>query len=183
FLPDSQHLASALSNKAVNIWDTITGHCEAMLEGHSFPVNSVAFSPDSQHLASANSWTTKIWDARTGGCQATLELDMNEEDEYVFQFDKTGARLHMNIGTFDLSLLSSSPPAALRASSLRHHLRQCQGYGISVDRLWITYEAQNLLWLPPEYHPVALAIVASTVVLGCKSGLVLLFRFSETATR
>ncbi|KNB17874.1 hypothetical protein FOXG_15594 [Fusarium oxysporum f. sp. lycopersici 4287] len=144
------------------------------------PSRELAFSPDGQRLASAtHDGFIKIWDARMGGCQATLELDKNEEDEYIFHFEKTGARLRTNIGTFDLSLLPSSPPAALPASSPRHHLLQCQGYGISSDRSWITYEGRNLLWLPPEYRPVTLAIMASTVVLGCKSGLVLLFRFSE----
>ncbi|KAL6409851.1 hypothetical protein AUP68_06252 [Ilyonectria robusta] len=34
---------------------------------------SVAFSPDSQHLASASDHTVKLWDTTTGHCQATLE--------------------------------------------------------------------------------------------------------------
>jgi WD40 repeat protein len=44
------------------------------LEGHSDFVTSVAFSHDSQLLASA-SWdkTVKIWDATTGSCKQTLE--------------------------------------------------------------------------------------------------------------
>uniref|UniRef100_A0A0D2XRW5 Uncharacterized protein n=1 Tax=Fusarium oxysporum (strain Fo5176) TaxID=660025 RepID=A0A0D2XRW5_FUSOF len=63
---------------------------------HANRVVSVAFSPDGQRLASAtHDGFIKIWDARMGGCQATLELDKNEEDEYIFHFEKTGARLRI----------------------------------------------------------------------------------------
>ncbi|KAH6974017.1 hypothetical protein EDB80DRAFT_527150, partial [Ilyonectria destructans] len=71
-----------------------------------------------------------------------------------------------------------SPPATLSASGPLHHPRQRQGYGISDDGVWITYQGRNLLWLPSEYRPVTSAIAASTVALGCISGRVLLFRFS-----
>ncbi|KAH7194034.1 NACHT domain-containing protein [Fusarium oxysporum] len=148
------------------------GACMAMLEGHSNWVHSVAFSPDGQRLATV-SWdkAVKIWDATTGRCQATLH---------------TGAHLLTDAGIFDLSMplspLSSSPspslPATLSASGPLYQARQRQGYGISTDGVWITYQGRNLLWLPSEYRPVTSAIAASTVALGCRSGRVLLFRFS-----
>ncbi|KAH7176233.1 hypothetical protein EDB81DRAFT_633571, partial [Dactylonectria macrodidyma] len=109
-----------------------------------------------------------IWDATTGHCQATLN---------------TGACLLTDAGTFDLSMLSPSPPAALPASGLLHHPRQRQGYGISADGVWITYQGRNLLWLPSEYRPETSAIRGSIVALGCNSGRVLLFRFSGDAPR
>ena len=50
------------------------GACLQTLEGHSYWVKSVAFSPDSARLASASSdKTAKIWDARSGKCLQTLE--------------------------------------------------------------------------------------------------------------
>jgi WD40 repeat protein len=48
--------------------------CLQTLEGHSEPVNSVTFSPDSSRLASASyDSTVKIWHASSGTCLQTLE--------------------------------------------------------------------------------------------------------------
>ncbi|KAI6777560.1 WD40 repeat-like protein, partial [Emericellopsis cladophorae] len=56
-------------NSLTNIWpEAIT------LEGHGRCISSVAFSPDSQRLASgSNDKTVKLWDPRTGVCTATLK--------------------------------------------------------------------------------------------------------------
>ncbi|KAH7000704.1 WD40-repeat-containing domain protein, partial [Ilyonectria destructans] len=157
------------------IWDATTGHCQATLKSHSNWVQSVAFSPDGQHLASASrNRTIKIWDATTGHCQVTLDIGRLV---YTIRFDKTGARLLTNAGTFDLSIPSPSPPATLSTPGPLYHPCQHQGYGISADCIWITYQGRNLLWLPSEYRPATSAITASTVALGCSSGRVLLFRF------
>ncbi|KAH6985432.1 quinon protein alcohol dehydrogenase-like superfamily [Ilyonectria destructans] len=69
-------------------WDA----CLATLEGHSNIVQSVTFSPDGQHLASAaHDSTVKVWDATTGHCQATFEGHRSVVQSVAFSPD--GQRL------------------------------------------------------------------------------------------
>ncbi len=54
----------------INLWNACTGECLKTLQGHTNYIRSVAFSPDSQILASSGGLdqTIKLWDVRTGNC-------------------------------------------------------------------------------------------------------------------
>ena len=95
FSPDSQWLASGSrddtfkwdpntgkvsrrieghDDNTVRIWDPNTGELLRTLEGHTSWVYSVAFSPDSQLLASgSDDRTIKIWNPNTGDLLHTLK--------------------------------------------------------------------------------------------------------------
>ena len=54
-------------NKTVRIWSAKTGKEVRQCLGHNGGVNSVSWSHDDAHLATASSdWTVRIWDAKTG---------------------------------------------------------------------------------------------------------------------
>jgi WD40 repeat protein len=60
---EQQLLASGSDDCNVQLWDTHTKDCVAVLEGHAGSVDSVAFSPDSRLLASASlDCTVRLWD-------------------------------------------------------------------------------------------------------------------------
>ena len=73
FSPDGQLLAVILWDFTVRLWDPSTGAFRCTLEGHPSFVSAVAFSPDSQLLASASSNKVRLWDLSTGASHCTLE--------------------------------------------------------------------------------------------------------------
>jgi WD40 repeat protein len=71
YSPDGMRVATAFSTKA-RLWDA-DGRAIAVLEGHSFWVRSIAFSPDSTRIVTgAGDNTGRIWDALTGAPAAQL---------------------------------------------------------------------------------------------------------------
>src|SRR5947207_204316 len=56
------------------LWDRATGAAQQTLEGHTFYVRAVAFSPDGGTVTSAShDSTVQLWDAATGATLQTLE--------------------------------------------------------------------------------------------------------------
>ncbi|PSN58849.1 hypothetical protein BS50DRAFT_595118 [Corynespora cassiicola Philippines] len=172
FSPDSQRLASASHDNTVKIWDSASGKCLQTLEGHSYSVRSVAFSPDSQQLASASDdKTVKIWDSTSGKCLQTISVDTFL---HTIAFDADGSSLHTDIGT-----IAINAPMALSSSNMTDisvaEQAQFQGVALSSDEVWITYNSQNIVWLPPEYRPSASAVSGTRIGIGVGTGRIWMF--------
>jgi WD40 repeat protein len=160
FSHDSTRLASASWDRTVKVWDANSGMCLQTLEGHSSTVSSVVFSHDSMRLASAShDGTVKIWDASSGLCLQTLEWNGD------------------SVSSTDLvSILASLHPNKTVTESQRP---DSQGSAISLDDIWVSDNAQNLLWLPTEYRPACLAMSSRCVGIGTGSGKIWLCCFLQ----
>jgi WD40 repeat protein len=153
FSHDSTRLASAFGDSTVKIWDTSSGACLQTLEGHSSYVSSVAFSHDSTRLASASGDSTvKIWDASSGACLQTLEGHSGP------------------VSSADLVSILALPHSDEIVTKSQQSIRQ--KVMISSDNIWISDDAQELLWLPTEYRPASAAVSGKRVGLGTGSGKV-----------
>jgi WD40 repeat protein len=151
FSHDSTRLASASYDNTVKVWDVSSGACLQTLEGHSSEVSSVAFSHDSTRLASASyDNTVKVWDASSGACLRTLEGHSD------------------SVSSADLVSILALPHSDEIVTKPQPSVRQ--EVMISSDNIWISYDAQKLLWLPTEYRPVSSAISGRCVGLGGGSG-------------
>jgi WD40 repeat protein len=148
--PERTHVMATLSDG----WSA----CMQTLEGHSNTVMSVAFSHDSTRPASASDdGTVKIWDASSGACLQTLK----GYSSYVSSAD---------LGSV-LAVLYPDKIAIKPHQSVRHRI------AISVDNIWVSDNAEKLLWLPTEYRPVIAAVSGRCVCLGTGSGKVWICRF------
>jgi len=167
FSHDSARLASASVDRTVKVWDAHSGQCLQTLEGHSDRVRSVAFSHDSARLASASvDSTVKVWDAHSGQCLQTLTIG---KALARISFDITGSYLRTEFGTINISASSSSRiPLAHLESRSPHY----QDLGLSMDGIWITYNAKNLIWLPPGYRPSCSVVLGNTIGVGTGGGRV-----------
>ena len=64
-------LASASFDATVRLWDPATGACTHVLDKHTDPVYSVAFSADGQYLASGSfDRCLHIWSVKVRGTRA-----------------------------------------------------------------------------------------------------------------
>jgi WD40 repeat protein len=193
FSHNSRQLVSASCDCTVKIWDAETGKCMQMLEGHGQAVRSVVFSHDSRRLASASrDRTVKIWDANTAKCLQTLE----GHETFKIAFDPTGSYLFTDLGLVPLDNPSSVHSIGRESNNVNmipdtsapldgveaHPEPQLYGYGLSLDRLWITRHGENWLWLPSEYRPGEFAISGTTIEIGCGTGRVLVTCFSPTVS-
>jgi WD40 repeat protein len=75
FAHDGSLLGSG-SGDTVKLWDINTHQCLNTLQEHTDYVRSIAFSPDSQTIASGSyDGTIKLWDVQSGECLNTLKPD------------------------------------------------------------------------------------------------------------
>ena len=116
--------------------------------------------------------TIKVWDAASGACRQTLEVG---GVIYNLVFDPTGSHLYTDIGSIELN---HDLDPLLPATTQHYPEPSRLGYGLRPDGMWVTWKAENVLWLPPEYRPACSAVAGSAVAIGCLSGRVVVLGFS-----
>jgi WD40 repeat protein len=111
----------------VKIWQVETSECLHTLSGHTHWIQSVAFSPDGQWIASgSNDQTIRLWDVATGNCLQTLQSHRHRIWSVAFSPRSSASPIH------PIQLVSASEDGTICIWDLR--TGQCQQV-LSVPRL------------------------------------------------
>jgi hypothetical protein len=124
-----------------------------------------------------NDDTIKIWDLATGRISTIAGHSDSVVDD--LQLRESNADLsNTDLGTFDLQTVAISTglgsPSAGRSSPI------AAGYSLRSKGTWIAHQGKNLLRLPPEYRPSCVAISGTAVSIGCYTGRVMIFIFTDS---
>ena len=180
FSLDGRWLASGSRDNTIQLWNMNTGTLHKSLNGHSSSVNSVVFSPNGQKLASVDTYgIVRLWNLGTGTTQQAWAATSTSRLSFM-----DDSKIVVDRGVIDLSYFSDQPdePGIFEQVSTteRPEVPSWVGLGFSNDNSWITWDGQNILWLPSAYRPVVSAITQQKVAIGCGSGRVLLIGFSDS---
>lgn len=204
-------LISASHDGTVRIWDASNSPNQRTLDdSHSDVVSAVVFSHDSKLFASASyDRTVKIWDTSDGVCLGTFTIGHGETvDRLTFSDQSSEILLESGrkcVGIWRQQTDYNGPKLWVQqtGSNLRQirweniwkdwnakstgHVSstadetQIDDATVGLSGEWITYNSENLLWLPPEYRPSCSAVSGGMIGIGAGSGEVWLFDIETTA--
>ncbi|KAL7953255.1 hypothetical protein V8C34DRAFT_321409 [Trichoderma compactum] len=182
---DEKYSISAGFEGITKIWDTSIKALTTPCESHHAAVIEVIFSSNNRNIiTTSGDRTLKLWDALTEQCVATGEHHQSFGWKANIcglannmAFDSTGSNLITNVGTvaFDPLPVEKHSPTDIERQLPREH--EQIGIGLSNDGEWITWNSQNMLWLPPSYR------AESTIALGSRLGRLLLIAHLAGATQ
>ncbi|EJT73024.1 hypothetical protein GGTG_09875 [Gaeumannomyces tritici R3-111a-1] len=183
FAPDGC-IATSL-DRAIRLWKLTRRACTQTL-GDDATAKALLFSSDAGRLAASYDDRIKIWDLKDGCCLQALDTRGSRRVDLV-AFDASQSRLLTDVGLFllnDTDMTPARDKTGTGTGNMGREVRR-QGYGVDIDSGWVTWESKKMLWLPPAFRPDSTAVLLpepgastpSTIVLGCRSGRVVVLRF------
>ncbi|KAH6628473.1 quinon protein alcohol dehydrogenase-like superfamily [Chaetomium tenue] len=176
FAPDGR-IATSLGH-VIRVWKMFHRlHTQTMVDDAT--AKALVFSSNGRQLAALYADKIKIWDPERGCCLQTL--DVGRYCTNLAAFDAARSWLLTDVG---LVLLDEAPAEDGNGRRELPRLRY-QGYGVDVESGWVTWDSEKVLWLPLAYRPDSTAVILPTpealtpsaIVLGCRSGRVVVLRF------
>jgi WD40 repeat protein len=204
---------SASDDRTVQLWHLPKGALHGVLEGHSEPVTTVAFSPCGSLLASEScDNTVRLWNVdaekslgmlagHSDGIRAVAFL---REDNLLasasyyrtVKFSDPSSKTVAQMLLFDWNLSECflSGPSPTDQTNVGANHVQFQGEfmprstALDTDIMtvcgsWLTINAAKLLWLPQDYRPGCVVCHSNTVAIAFKSNKAITIRFDFRSDR
>ncbi|KAL2142933.1 hypothetical protein VTI28DRAFT_512 [Corynascus sepedonium] len=192
FSADGRYLASGGDDRSVRVWDLApesnsgndnddqaplsdgTTRHRLLCRNRSGRITGITFSPDNrQVISSSDDGTITIWDL----------LPTNEGQQPIKQ------HVNLKIGFTYLYYSGSHPDWILTEIGARLLMERTYEpppvgwtrWSLSKERDWILCGGREKIFLPELYRPdmKTARVQGGTVVIGCRSGHVMVFRFEE----
>lgn len=173
FHPSGDIIAGCLINGSISVRETSTGRQEVAClgDGEDWDIFDLNFSPTDKITASGTKRRgnafIRVWNIVTGTEIGRFAIHRSTLRFHrpSLSFSHDGWHLKSRIGQVPLC------QDAEEALSFLY-----------LGRQWVVQGHGNLLWLPPAYRAVSLALRGKTVVLGHESGAVTFFEFDLAST-
>lgn len=192
FSDNELQIAAALKDGTIRVLDSSTGKVlkSCVHDSEAGEIISLAYMQDSSRLASFwDNGDIQIWDIGRERC--LYRASFGGQVTGAVLFDDEGRNILTDIGNFSIPEAEEESVDAIS----NYILKRCNGFGISLDKSWITRNGRDWLWLPQEYRPTCSTMrkvkedykkegkysiySIDYIGIGCKSGKVLLFKFKS----
>ncbi|KAK2589911.1 hypothetical protein QQS21_012410 [Conoideocrella luteorostrata] len=173
FSPDGALIASGYDDQIIRLWRVDSGECTQTIRAHGrhafLGTFSVAFSADGVLVASVSDYKLMC----DGHVNTGVRMLKNHSSPPCTSSSEFDSRLFTDHGSFVFD------------QDIRGQWGECRNtltfihseYGISADGCWVTRNAENWLWLPPEYRDAVWATSGSAVALGYSPKRVITMKF------
>ncbi|KAL6694115.1 hypothetical protein J3F84DRAFT_400561 [Trichoderma pleuroticola] len=125
----------------------LCGMCKLLSDGQESIVisndgNTVLFTEHARH---------GTWLLTRGGEKTRLRICCRYFDP-SFDMESPDTHVLLQLGRIALDNLIAQAKNLTGAKSAYDYHSIVEGYGVSLDRSWITWNGENVLWLPPDYR-------------------------------
>ncbi|KAL7932924.1 hypothetical protein V8C35DRAFT_322755 [Trichoderma chlorosporum] len=202
YLVSAEYLASATYKSAVSkltpysftVWNVQTGEelwttkvdieiyqgirfCEACY----LPANdheSIAISSDGSRILFTEQARHGMWILTKQGEKIRFQICCRYFDP-SFDMESPSTHILTQLGRIALDNLIAKAKSLTGLETAYDYHFIAEGYGVSLDKLWITWNGKNLLWLPPDYRATTwMAISRHCIVMAARVGQPCVIRFS-----
>ncbi|EGR51335.1 uncharacterized protein TRIREDRAFT_56211 [Trichoderma reesei QM6a] len=164
FLRDSGRILT-FTERLSSSWDAVSGALISVSSIHDLHLDwrTVSVSEDGRLVASreGGAQVVKIWDTATGQIQHQLRWGCLRMCNGDFKpcFDVESPYILTQCGSIHLDKLIAQ---ANDLQSAHDYQRLTEGYGLTYDGSWVTWNGQNIIWLPPGYRLRGKRVISQT---------------------